>query len=753
MRDSRDNQTAGEDPSDVRFGEILNDFLDRRARGELVSDPELLAQHPKFADELREALDVVEDIRTSGSGVDDLVARGILAHSSDPKYLAQLGRYKITGLIGRGGMGVVLKAYEESLNRTVALKILRPDLAQDKTAIERFTREAKAAAALRHPNIITVYAVGQERGTHFIAMEHIDGPSLGDLIRTDGPLSTETTRDLFGQLLSGLVAAHESGLIHRDIKSSNILLDGPEKRVKIADFGLARILSSQTRMTAAGSIFGTPEYMSPEQARGDENIDHRSDLYSAGIVLFEMLTGRTPFKSDTPSGVIHQILNEEPADPLMISDGTDPLLASLSLRLMAKRPQDRLETANEALGGLTSGGIIRDLAWRRRILGRGVILLIGLFLLCGGASIIMRFAKRTEVSDSDGAPRIARVWIDEALPMRILAEYAGDLTPHMFHTFPPEVIRVTDVVFVDPDGVSSSGDELVVAGIDSPLDGHGLFAFDAQTKEQLWSCDLYEARSWPDCKPSTEFRATALAVADVDGAPGNELIVVACDVIEYATYVCIIDPITGEVRGRIWHLGDIAEVHVVEDYFGSEHPAIIARGVNNKLDGFNDPKEQDPAPVARFDIVSVVMVLDPAQILEEQLLAVPPASHRVKMPLALPWAYAYLDLAVGPRINHVSEGRANSRPPKKCEVASICDSRLTECPSANRGDVCVRLGVQRWQTAKGSVWSEGAAEFILDRNLELLSYVPHSGADETCPKEDWKEHWHILVQEGKFVPR
>ena len=218
---------------DERIGLILNEYLDRRARGERVSEAELLAQHPDLADDLREHLNVVQDLRPAGGKIEDLVRKGILSPADDARCLAQLGPYKITGYIGRGGMGIVLKAYEESLNRTVALKILRPDLADDAAILSRFEREAKAAAALQHPNIVTVYAVGTETGSHYIAMEYVAGSNLTELIRHHGSLPTELARHVFRQLLSALDAAHRAGLIHRDVKSSNILLDC---RLRIADW-------------------------------------------------------------------------------------------------------------------------------------------------------------------------------------------------------------------------------------------------------------------------------------------------------------------------------------------------------------------------------------------------------------------------------------------------------------------------------------------------------------------------------------
>lgn len=190
------------------------------------------------------------------------------------------------------------------------------------------------------------------------------------------------------QTLSGLGAAHGANLVHRDIKPSNILLAGllSESAVesnsgakeeapflaKIADFGLARVASSHSRITLPDSVLGTPEYMSPEQVRGEEDIDHRTDLYSAGVVLYEMLTGRTPFKADAPSVVIYQILHDDPPDPRVLSGTVDPKLASLALRMMAKRPEDRFDSAEEAMAALDRGRSVFSRERRRRVTRRSV---------------------------------------------------------------------------------------------------------------------------------------------------------------------------------------------------------------------------------------------------------------------------------------------------------------------------------------------------------------------------------------------
>jgi len=406
---------------------VLDEFLNRRAAGEAVDEETLLASHPDCADELREHLELLRHLQPRKQRIAELLTRGILQPAGDGACSALLGDYQVHGVLGEGGMGVVLDGYDPRLNRRVALKVLRPELAGDATALARFEREAKAAGALQHPNVLTIHGVGGERGAHYIIMERVDGPSLAQLLRTRGPLPAALTRDVFAQIIEGLAAAHEAGLIHRGIKSSNILLthwpgdpesgleddqpvpgsgDGragdatqhlahPRPIVKIADFGLARMRSSQTQLTLGNSVLGTPEYMSPEQARGVENVDHRTDLYSAGVVLYEMLTGRTPFRADTPTATIHRILHDRPQDPRQIERNTDPVLASLALRLMAKQPEDRLASAEEALSVLAARRcvrVVRRWCGHRVVLGLGVILALsaagGLAMLwpSGGAS-------------------------------------------------------------------------------------------------------------------------------------------------------------------------------------------------------------------------------------------------------------------------------------------------------------------------------------------------------------------------------
>jgi serine/threonine protein kinase len=220
-----------------------------------------------------------------------------------------LSNYKIIGRLGKGGMATVYKAHELSLNRVVALKVLSPQLSEDKDYIKRFQREAQAAAQLNHPHIVQVYAIGEEQGVHYFAMEYIKGDSLADLKQDTNIVSHEKAVPIIIQVAEALGEAHKIGLVHRDIKPSNIMLDN-SSRAKVTDFGIAYISSAKTKLTREGSIIGTPEYLSPEQCEG-KTVDQRSDIYSLGVTLYELLSGKTPYEADTPVSMLMKIVKGE----------------------------------------------------------------------------------------------------------------------------------------------------------------------------------------------------------------------------------------------------------------------------------------------------------------------------------------------------------------------------------------------------------------------------------------------------------
>ncbi|MGD2108982.1 MAG: serine/threonine-protein kinase, partial [Phycisphaerae bacterium] len=216
MAKSRRRKESGSAAREARIGELLNDFLDRKAAGEAVREGEFLANHPALASELQAHLDLLREIEPTRLAIGELIANGTLSEPVDGRFPARLGSYDVIAPIGRGGMGIVLKGYDEQLKRHVAIKILRPELSTDRLALMRFEQEARAAAALQHANIIAVHAVGEERGTHFIVMEYVDGKTLAKLIRETGPLPPSLVGTVLRQVLSGLAAAHRAGLVHRD---------------------------------------------------------------------------------------------------------------------------------------------------------------------------------------------------------------------------------------------------------------------------------------------------------------------------------------------------------------------------------------------------------------------------------------------------------------------------------------------------------------------------------------------------------
>ena len=258
------------------------------------------------------------------------------------------GRYRIQRKLGAGGMADVYLAEDQELGRRVAIKILNSRHGNDDQFIERFRREAKNAAALNHPNIVSIYDRGEAEDTYYIAMEFLDGRTLKELIIGRGAAPINVAIEYARQILSALRFAHRHGIVHRDIKPHNVLVDG-EGRVKVTDFGIARAGTSQ--MTEAGSIVGTAQYLSPEQAKGGE-VDPRSDLYSLGVVLYELLTGKTPFDGETPVEIAMKHLSTTPKPPSALRPDVPPELDMVVMRALAKNPDERYQSADEMEGDL-----------------------------------------------------------------------------------------------------------------------------------------------------------------------------------------------------------------------------------------------------------------------------------------------------------------------------------------------------------------------------------------------------------------
>src|SRR5271163_4581653 len=254
------------------------------------------------------------------------------------------GRYELTHLIARGGMAQVYRAMDRQLERPVALKVLFPELSVDRTFVERFRREAQAAANLSHPNIVPVFDWGEDSGTYFIVMEFVDGRPLSSILKTAGSLSAERTADVGAHVAAALGYAHKHGVIHRDVKPGNVLITD-EGQVKVTDFGIARAINTEESLTQTGAVMGTATYFSPEQAEGI-GVDPRSDVYSLGVVLFEMVTGRTPFLGETPVAVASKHVRDQPPLPRELRADVPLALESVVMMAMAKQPDDRYANAD-----------------------------------------------------------------------------------------------------------------------------------------------------------------------------------------------------------------------------------------------------------------------------------------------------------------------------------------------------------------------------------------------------------------------
>ncbi len=639
------SRSPPESAADEHVGRLLNEYLERHKQGESISEELVRAEHPALASILAQHLRLVQALATGSDPIQELLFKRMLSPPRSAEFVAELGHYRIQGVIGRGGMGVVLRAIEEPLGRPVALKILRPELAVDHRALVRFEHEAKAAAALRHPNIVTVYACGAIGGTHYLAMEAIEGPSLAERLMQAPALSNEEAGRVFLELMRGLQAAHRIGLVHRDIKPSNLLLDGPDRQVKIADFGLARIAALTTRITQPLAAIGTPEYMSPEQARGDEEIDHRADLYAGGVVLYEMLTGRIPFKADTASAVIHAILNTEPSDPFSIRRQVDPRLASMALRLMAKRREDRLGTASEVIDVLCDGRLTGPRRQTRpRLRSAKICVAAGIVTVALAYLGLLKWGRIGQLSTLASGPVISDAWVDpnrDTSRKVIRARYGDDPSDRVFldlsqrQEFANWDSRVEAAVAVDP---LATGRPFVLAAMDGPVGYRGLLAFDAIGKKK-WDLDLSNRISWPDCDDPGHW--LGLNVVKLDPG-GRQVVVVSSDVREYPTRVDVVDAATGSSLRTFYHLGDLYELAIMPDFFGAGRPAIAAAGVNNKLDGFKAHQEGDDPQRADFEYVAVVMILDP----ETMSGLGPPRTARLpELQRARPYAYAYLNVS------------------------------------------------------------------------------------------------------------
>jgi len=273
------------------------------------------------------------------------------------------GRYEARRSIGSGGMAEVFLAYDQLLDRDVAVKALDDQLARDPHFIERFRREARTAARLSHPNIVALHDYGSTDDSYFIVMEYIEGRTVGEIIADDGPLNPVRVAEIASDVAAALERAHGAGLVHRDVTSSNVMI-GTNGETKVTDFGIARVMDEHDQQTTAGgnTVLGTAAYISPEQAQG-QDVDERTDIYSLGIVMFEMLTGRPPFMADNPLALASQHVLNDPPRPSSLNDAVPEELDAIVLRALAKRSDARFDSAaemREELGRFVSGKKVRS---------------------------------------------------------------------------------------------------------------------------------------------------------------------------------------------------------------------------------------------------------------------------------------------------------------------------------------------------------------------------------------------------------
>lgn len=317
-----------------------------------------------------------------------------LAKPSHPEMLGRIGRYDVERVLGQGGFGVVFKGYDSELNRPVAIKVLAPHLASSGVARRRFAREAQAAAAISHPNVVPIHAVDAHGDMPYLVMTFVPGHSLQALVHRYGPLDTRSVVRIGQQVAAGLAAAHRQGLVHRDIKPANILLENDLSRAMITDFGLARA-ADDVAATQTGWLAGTPLYMSPEQASG-QDLDARSDLFSLGSVLYFLATGRPPFRSDSPLAVLRLIKERRPLTPERINPDVPKELSRTIMRLLEKDPRDRFASAAELEAHLEAylAHLQRPqtcprprLGWTRRESRRWIASALAVLSVCGALGV------------------------------------------------------------------------------------------------------------------------------------------------------------------------------------------------------------------------------------------------------------------------------------------------------------------------------------------------------------------------------
>jgi serine/threonine protein kinase len=506
-----------------------------------------------------------------------------------------LGNYKIISKLGQGGMATVYKAHELSLSRMVALKVLSPQLSEDKAYIKRFKREAQAAAQLNHPNIVQIYAIGEEQGVHYFAMEYIKGKSLADIRQEEGVLKPEDAVPIIRQVAEALAEAHKAGLVHRDIKPSNIMIDAAG-RPKVTDFGIAYVSYANTKLTRDGSIIGTPEYLSPEQCEG-KTVDQRSDIYSLGVTLYELLSGKTPYEADTPVSMLMKIVKGEFPPLREVNPNVPESLQVIVDKMMLKDVQQRYQRMEEVIkdllklepGKRVPEAVVEEVAARQETAGgksnkwAAIIVAAIIVILMGGA-----FAAKMLYFDKKAAQ-----------DKQEKAAVSGEISPATTETQSTES-QPTDSQYQETEGTESQGE--VVAGQEIPGQETGE-SQGTMTAEQASTTEGPETTSFEAGTPTTTGASTTsppISEAST-GTPGTTATTGTKAVQQSPRTVTPVNPLPPARSCLITAIGDDDKADLVAPYIEE----ILSRKNFTVMDG-PSVSGRKIADVARNHIVVTV---------------------------------------------------------------------------------------------------------------------------------------------------